>query len=126
MIMWIPVTALDTDLVTSSNRNCIFWESGQELSVSVCHKKNLGGVPGFQCSALVFGWTKKFPTNLKLSNLQLLGPRIDENDYMKTMTMLRLRRWSFFSNDAMVMFFSQGNIANDGFSMVLLLPDHHH
>ena len=32
----------------------------------------------------------------------------------------------FFSNDAMVMFFLQGTIANDGFSMVLLPPDHHH
>ena len=38
----------------------------------------------------------------------------------------RLQRWSFFSNDVMVMFFLQGTIANDGFSMVLLPPDHHH
>ena len=38
----------------------------------------------------------------------------------------RLQRWSFFSNDAMVMFLSQGTIANDGFSMVSLPPDHHH
>ena len=31
----------------------------------------------------------------------------------------RLQRWSFFSNDAMVMFLFQGTITNDGFSMVL-------
>ena len=39
---------------------------------------------------------------------------------------IRLQRWSFFSNDAMVMIFFQGTIANDGFSMVFLPPDHHH
>ena len=38
----------------------------------------------------------------------------------------RLRRWSFFYNDGMVMFFSQGTIAIDGFSMVFPPLDHHH
>ena len=38
----------------------------------------------------------------------------------------RLRRWSFFKNDGMVMFFFQGTIAIDGFSMVLPSLDHHH
>ena len=38
----------------------------------------------------------------------------------------RLQRWSFFHNDGMVMFFSQGTIAIDGFSMVLPSLDHHH
>ena len=38
----------------------------------------------------------------------------------------RLRRWSFFHNDGMVMFFFQGTIAIDGFSMVLPSLDHHH
>ena len=47
----------------------------------------------------------------------------DKVSYLKCS---RLQRWSFFSNDAMVMFFLQGTIANDGFSMVLLPPDHHH
>ena len=37
----------------------------------------------------------------------------------------RLQRWSFFSNDGMVMFFFRSTIAFDGFSMVLLQPDHH-
>ena len=36
------------------------------------------------------------------------------------------QRWSFFYNDGMVMFFSQGTIAIDGFSMVLPPLDHHH
>ena len=39
---------------------------------------------------------------------------------------IRLRRWSFFYNDGMVMFFFQGTIAIDGFSMVLPSLDHHH
>ena len=39
---------------------------------------------------------------------------------------LRLRRWSFFHNNGMVMFFFQGTIAIDGFSMVLPSLDHHH
>ena len=38
----------------------------------------------------------------------------------------RLQRWSFFHNDGMVMFFFQGTIAIDGFSMVLPSLDHHH
>ena len=38
----------------------------------------------------------------------------------------RLRRWSLFYNDGMVMFFFQGTIAIDGFSMVLPSLDHHH
>ena len=38
----------------------------------------------------------------------------------------RLQRWSFFCNDGMVMFFFQGTIAIDGFSMVLPALDHHH
>ena len=38
----------------------------------------------------------------------------------------RLRRWSFFYNDGMVMFFFQGTIVIDGFSMVLPSLDHHH
>ena len=38
----------------------------------------------------------------------------------------RLQRWSFFYNDGMVMFFSQGTIVTDGFSMVLPPLDHHH
>ena len=39
---------------------------------------------------------------------------------------VRLQRWSFFCNDGMVMFFFQGTIAIDGFSMVLPALDHHH
>ena len=35
----------------------------------------------------------------------------------------KLQRWSFFSNNGNVF---QGTIANEGFSMVLLPPDHHH
>ena len=31
---------------------------------------------------------------------------------------LRLQRWSFFHNDGMVMFFFQGTIVIDGFSMI--------
>ena len=42
------------------------------------------------------------------------------------LSVLRLRRWSFFHNDGMVMFFFQGTIAIDGFSMVLSSLDHHH
>ena len=38
----------------------------------------------------------------------------------------RLRRWSFFHNDGMVMFCFQGTIAIDGFPMVLPSLDHHH
>ena len=38
----------------------------------------------------------------------------------------RLQRWSFFYNDGMVMFFFQGTIVIDGFSMVLSSLDHHH
>ena len=38
----------------------------------------------------------------------------------------RLQRWSFFWNDGMVIFFFQGTIAIDGFSMVLPALDHHH
>ena len=38
----------------------------------------------------------------------------------------RLQRWSFFYNDGMVIFFFQGTIATDGFSMVLPSLDHHH
>ena len=38
----------------------------------------------------------------------------------------RLQRWSFFYNDGMVMFFFQGTIAINGFSMVLPSLDHHH
>ena len=38
----------------------------------------------------------------------------------------RLQRWSFFHNDGMVMFFFQGTIVIDGFSMVLPSLDHHH
>ena len=38
----------------------------------------------------------------------------------------RLQRWSFFCNDGMVMFFFQGTIAINGFSMVLPALDHHH
>ena len=43
-----------------------------------------------------------------------------------TMVRSRLRRWSFFHNDGMVMFFFQGTIAINGFSMVLPSLDHHH
>ena len=39
---------------------------------------------------------------------------------------IRLQRWSFFCNDGMVMFFFQGTIAINGFSMVLPALDHHH
>ena len=39
---------------------------------------------------------------------------------------IRLQRWSFFYNDGMVMFFFQGTIAINGFSMVLPSLDHHH
>jgi len=38
----------------------------------------------------------------------------------------RLQRWSFFYNDGMVMFFFQGTIVIDGFSMVLPSLDHYH
>ena len=38
----------------------------------------------------------------------------------------RLRRWSFFFNDGMVLFFSQGTIVIDGFSMVFPPLNHHH
>ena len=38
----------------------------------------------------------------------------------------RLQRWSFFHNDGMVMFFFQGTIVIDGFSMVLPSLDHYH
>ena len=38
----------------------------------------------------------------------------------------RLQRWSFFCDDGMVMFFFQGTIAIDGFSMVLPALDYHH
>ena len=38
----------------------------------------------------------------------------------------RLQRWSFFYNDGMVMFFFQGTIVIDGFSMVVPSLDHHH
>ena len=38
----------------------------------------------------------------------------------------RLRRWSFFPNDGMVILFFQGTIATDGFPMVLSPSDHHH
>ena len=45
--------------------------------------------------------------------------------FMKTVRD-RLRRWSLFYNDGMVMFFFQGTIAINGFSMVLPSLDHHH
>ena len=39
---------------------------------------------------------------------------------------IRLRRWSIFYSDGMVMFFFQGTIAIDGFSMVLPSLDVYH
>ena len=49
-----------------------------------------------------------------------LSPEYMENH------LTRLQRWSFFYNDGMVMFFFQGTIVIDGFSMVLPSLDHHH
>ena len=61
------------------------------------------------------------------------APVIDQlNDFQDKLADLivnvetRLQRWSFFCNDGMVMFFFQGIIAINGFSMVLPALDHHH
>ena len=54
------------------------------------------------------------------------GEEVDLSpEYMEN-HLTRLQRWSFFYNDGMVMFFFQGTIVIDGFSMVLPSLDHHH
>ena len=46
--------------------------------------------------------------------------------FVKGAVQSRPVRWSFFSNDGMVILLFQGTIAIDVFQMVLSPPNHHH
>ena len=72
-------------LATNSNRNCIFLESGQELSVSVCYKKLLGdqGVHWFWVDQKNFHQSQVFQ-----SSSGWIFNCIDEIGNMMTMTVL--------------------------------------
>ena len=72
----------------------------------------------------VVGWRVVFGLGVRVPHVCVF-PHVSSWQYVKSQQS-RLRQRSFFSNDAMVMFFFQGTIANDGFSMVLLLPVHYH
>ena len=83
-----------------------------------------------QSTATLFFWQQKRSdkqSKIYTRNITTYLQETKQHIHRKhTKQHIRLQRWSFFWNDGMVIFFFQGTIAIDGFSMVLPALDHHH